>query len=407
MLVGIAVGYSYTNTGFKAPWFANDDESFNSSNDYVYSVTATTPLNSSGGVTPDISISGIIPIINGGTGASTVSLAKNNLQIYDNYDYVFNSTSTQSQIQTAIDTVAADSTKRTILVRGNHTFNGLTIHGDQKIYTFDGVITPTISGNAFYIGNTTKTFTNSVLTLNSIIGSEVNGTGSTQGIVMQNAIRSSVSVNNISMVAYPIKVHSLNFVNDNHVSFGEIVYAHTGIIYDSTDTHAREGNRWTGSIFGCMYSGVNFNNGVGTSGKYTSYYGVIDNMYNASAKDIVDTAGNNIFMMNFVRDTFNPALNTIADTDIVFDVTSHGYMGINFGGASDSNVRMNYYNASMDGWALYNNQADGNKFTIAKIVDNAWSATGLKLDSSLAGTGNDYVCVDSTGTLYRSDAACS
>lgn len=31
MLVGIAVGYSYTSTGFKAPWFATDDESFNTS----------------------------------------------------------------------------------------------------------------------------------------------------------------------------------------------------------------------------------------------------------------------------------------------------------------------------------------------------------------------------------------
>lgn len=199
MLVGIAVGYSYTNTGFKAPWFANDDGSFNSSNltasetdprwstnytgayaknvangvlgldasgntdlngksikkvnsiwsdDYdfwiynidstplfqidegsvsayigfigggqqrvqtpntilagqnisiaknadgtititssgggsgggnVTSVTATSPLYSSGGVNPDISLSGIVDIAHGGTGASTSLSARNNL----------------------------------------------------------------------------------------------------------------------------------------------------------------------------------------------------------------------------------------------------------------------------------------------------------------------------------------
>lgn len=32
MLVGIAVGYSYASTGFRAAWFATNDESFNTSN---------------------------------------------------------------------------------------------------------------------------------------------------------------------------------------------------------------------------------------------------------------------------------------------------------------------------------------------------------------------------------------
>lgn len=40
MLIGIAVGYSYTNTGFKAPWFATEDGSFNTSD---FSASETDP----------------------------------------------------------------------------------------------------------------------------------------------------------------------------------------------------------------------------------------------------------------------------------------------------------------------------------------------------------------------------
>ena len=45
----------------------------------VTDVTATTPLASSGGITPNISLTGLVPIANGGTNASTVSGAQANL----------------------------------------------------------------------------------------------------------------------------------------------------------------------------------------------------------------------------------------------------------------------------------------------------------------------------------------
>jgi len=74
VVLGAGVGHVLTWNG--SSWISQAPASSG-----VTSVSATSPLQSSGGSTPTISLSGIVPVANGGTGSNTASGARDNLLV--------------------------------------------------------------------------------------------------------------------------------------------------------------------------------------------------------------------------------------------------------------------------------------------------------------------------------------
>jgi hypothetical protein len=133
----------------------------------VTSVTATAPLASSGGATPDISLTGIVPIANGGTGETTDVAAfdalaptttKGDIIVYDGSDNIRLGVGAHSYVLTADSTTASGLTWASVGGGGSGTTtyavtfnNGGT--GDASGTTFDGSVARTISYNTFGAAN--------------------------------------------------------------------------------------------------------------------------------------------------------------------------------------------------------------------------------------------------------------
>lgn len=75
------------------------------------------------------------------------------------------------------------------------------------------------------------------------------------------------------------------------------------------------------------------------------------------------------------------------------------------------------FNSSYPVWIfrmIANQSVNADKFEVVRSPDGVTFTNFFSIDyqgvltmSNLSGSGNDYVCVDSTGKLYRSDAICS
>ena len=148
----------------------------------VTSVTATAPLASSGGATPDISLTGIVPIANGGTGETTDVAAfdalaptttKGDIIVFDGSDNIRLGVGTNGYVLTA-DTASASGVSWASVGGGGSgtttyavTFNnGGT--GDASGTTFDGSVARTISYNTFGAANSGAN--TNITSLDSITG---------------------------------------------------------------------------------------------------------------------------------------------------------------------------------------------------------------------------------------------
>jgi hypothetical protein len=148
----------------------------------VTSVTATAPLASSGGATPDISLTGIVPIANGGTGETTDVAAfdalaptttKGDIIVYDGSDNIRLGVGAHSYVLTADSTTASGLTWASVGGGGSGTTtyavtfnNGGT--GDASGTTFDGSVARTISYNTFGAANSGAN--TNITSLDSITG---------------------------------------------------------------------------------------------------------------------------------------------------------------------------------------------------------------------------------------------
>ena len=148
----------------------------------VTSVTATAPLASSGGATPDISLTGIVPIANGGTGETTDVAAfdalaptttKGDIIVFDGSDNIRLGVGAHSYVLTADSTTASGLTWASVGGGGSGTTtyavtfnNGGT--GDASGTTFDGSVARTISYNTFGAANSGAN--TNITSLDSITG---------------------------------------------------------------------------------------------------------------------------------------------------------------------------------------------------------------------------------------------
>jgi hypothetical protein len=148
----------------------------------VTSVTATAPLASSGGATPDISLTGIVPIANGGTGETTDVAAfdalaptttKGDIIVFDGSDNIRLGVGAHSYVLTADSATASGLTWASVSGGGSGTTtyavtfnNGGT--GDASGTTFDGSVARTISYNTFGAANSGAN--TNITSLDSITG---------------------------------------------------------------------------------------------------------------------------------------------------------------------------------------------------------------------------------------------
>jgi hypothetical protein len=148
----------------------------------VTGVTATAPLASSGGTTPDISLTGIIPIANGGTGETTDVAAfdalaptttKGDIIVFDGTDNIRLGVGAHSYVLTADSTTASGLTWSSIGGGGSGTTtfavtfnNGGT--GDASGTSFNGSAARTISYNTFGAANSGAN--TNITSLDSITG---------------------------------------------------------------------------------------------------------------------------------------------------------------------------------------------------------------------------------------------
>jgi len=148
----------------------------------VTGVTATAPLASSGGTTPDISLTGIVPIANGGTGETTDVAAfdalaptttKGDIIVYDGTDNIRLGVGAHSYVLTADSTTASGLTWSSVGGGGSGTTtfavtfnNGGT--GDASGTSFNGSAARTISYNTFGAANSGAN--TNITSLDSITG---------------------------------------------------------------------------------------------------------------------------------------------------------------------------------------------------------------------------------------------
>lgn len=148
----------------------------------VTSVTATAPLASSGGTTPDISLTGIVPIANGGTGETTDVAAfdalaptttKGDIIVFDGTDNIRLGVGAHSYVLTADSTTASGLTWSSVGGGGSGTTtfavtfnNGGT--GDASGTSFNGSAARTISYNTFGAANSGAN--TNITSLDSITG---------------------------------------------------------------------------------------------------------------------------------------------------------------------------------------------------------------------------------------------
>lgn len=148
----------------------------------VTGVTATAPLASSGGTTPDISLTGTIPISNGGTGETTDVAAfdalaptttKGDIIVYDGTDNIRLGVGAHSYVLTADSTTASGLTWASVSGGGSGTttyaatFNNSGT-GDGSGTTFNGSVARTISYNTFGAANSGAN--TNITSLDSITG---------------------------------------------------------------------------------------------------------------------------------------------------------------------------------------------------------------------------------------------
>ena len=124
----------------------------------VSSVTASTPLASSGGTTPNITFTGILPIANGGTNASSASItAFNNITGYSasgatgttSTNLVFSTTPTLTNptVTNYVETLYSANTSTAITVDlANGTVQNLTLTGNATI-----TMPTAVAGKSFII----------------------------------------------------------------------------------------------------------------------------------------------------------------------------------------------------------------------------------------------------------------
>lgn len=157
----------------------------------VTSVTATPPLTSSGGTTPDISITGVIPIANGGTNNGSLSVTNGNLIYSDGIKLVGLGVGTAGQhlvggtLPHWVDTATSG---------GGTTTNALTMNnsgsGDASGTTFNGSAARTISYNSIGAVPTTRTVNGKDLSSNITLGlasSDFANQGTTTTVLHGNA----------------------------------------------------------------------------------------------------------------------------------------------------------------------------------------------------------------------------
>ena len=148
----------------------------------VTGVTATAPLASSGGTTPDISLTGIVPIANGGTGETTDVAAfdalaptttKGDIIVYDGTDNIRLGVGAHSYVLTADSTTASGLSWASVSGGGSGTttyavtFNN-SGSGDASGTSFNGSVARTISYNTFGAANSGAN--TNITSLDSITG---------------------------------------------------------------------------------------------------------------------------------------------------------------------------------------------------------------------------------------------
>ncbi|MBN1156136.1 hypothetical protein JXA85_00835, partial [Candidatus Woesearchaeota archaeon] len=98
----------------------------------------------------------------------------------------------------------------------------------------------------------------------------------------------------------------------------------------------------------------------------------------------------------------NITAGTVDGTQLADTITLDA--NLNFVGTASTDFAVNNSNIYVDFSAStvgINTTAPGSALTVIGTVN----ATGVVV-TNLSGTGNAYVCVDATGMIYRSDAAC-
>ncbi len=148
----------------------------------VTNVTASSPLASSGGTTPNISLTGIIPVVNGGTGSSTQNFVDLSTTQSISGAKTFNNALTLTQISTPATPSA--------------THNDLYFKSDGFLYMLDSLVSPGISGTSWAIDPQITVTNSGTITVSSIYTRRVGDSMEISGRVTLGTVTSSpMSIN--------------------------------------------------------------------------------------------------------------------------------------------------------------------------------------------------------------------
>lgn len=443
MLVGIAVGYSYTNTGFKAPWFANDDGTFNTSiNTYAaYPIDATnatqfTGKNVANGVV-GLNANGNININGGWTSPLIIKQSGGYYNISnDAAAYVWFSCPPNTGywttlmmdpiIDTSQQTYSQIQTQNSILAGTN-----ISIAKNAN-----GSITITSSGGGSGGGNVTSVTATSPLYSSGGVNPDISLTGVISNTNIPNLVNKTISINTSSPLAL-LDVRRLTPTT----GLGQVQGMKIDISDDGGTNNPASGD-YVG-IYSRIESDVTKNRvwGLNTQTDLpaaATAWGIESSVNNAFGDSLTFGVTNHVLGINTASGgTYHP---TAAYSTDATNLTTNGWQyGLYLKGIGDSAgsalIKSDSTNTVGYGLDLLNGtfsaapiRIPNNKSIVARNAANTNEYTLITLNPSdnvvigqgsagivlftpttfntLSGSGNAYACLDSAGTLYRSATSC-
>lgn len=364
MLVGIAVGYSYTDTGFRASWFATDDGSFNTS-------TGTVNVSNASGTLPRARHDSYTMFNNSDNnmnGKNITNGTNYSAKIVGGVIYADQYTTPQLALATGSDIYFPDGVYSTS--------NSLSLVSNQRI---------TCSPNAHIIMSGSAEMGGSDLTNITISGCDIRGSGQnalsfTNG---SDIIIEKNHIHNAGLKGINVGGNAWNFrVVLNNISYN----GQEGIVFASDiakntsphDNYVEDNIFFANGVYG----------GVGTINQPVPY--PIKRIH--IEKNIVEGnfVSENGFMLNGCTDCY------VID-NVILNVTKHGIDGGIIGGYSQQYINDTIFSNNIvdtvgNNYNGINIQLGFNNTVMYnKIKNRTGSGVDIRVNSNIVGSGNSTV----------------